>query len=115
VRLTNPKNNPEQVLKRAICEWLSYKAKHCMFWYQPSTGIWDRKKRCYRKLNSPYDKPGKSDILGIWKGRPLAIEVKWGKNVASEDQKKFLKEFEENGGIAILAYSLDDVLTKLTT
>jgi len=114
MKLTNPKNNPEQVLKRAICQWLSYNQKHCMFWIQESVGIWDPVRRVYRKSNSPFQRKGKSDILGIWKQRPLAIEVKIKPNKPTEEQESFLDDFKNQGGIAIVAYRLEDVVSVLS-
>jgi len=57
--------------------------------------------------------PGVSDIIGIFRGRPLAIEVKTKKGRVSEHQENFLNNFRENGGIAIIARSVDDVIQKL--
>jgi len=54
-----------------------------------------------------------ADIIGIFKGKPLAIEVKWGKGKTTEKQDKFLEDFRKNGGIAFVAYSIDDVVKEL--
>ena len=59
--------------------------------------------------------PGQSDILG-WlapDGRVLAVECKIGKNVPSEDQLEFLRRCNEDGGLGIVAYCLDDMIGKL--
>lgn len=56
-------------------------------------------------------KPGVSDITGIWKGgKFLAIEAKRPGGKLSEEQSKFLKEIQDRGGIAMVAYSVDDVI-----
>ena len=47
---------------------------------------------------------GTSDILALYKGVYLAIEVKHGKNVATPEQIEFLKSVAKAGGIGILAY-----------
>ena len=57
--------------------------------------------------------PGVSDILGVWKGRMLAIEVKAPRGKPTPVQTTFLKRIENEGGIAILAYSVDDVIRGL--
>jgi hypothetical protein len=59
--------------------------------------------------------PGSSDILGVEKGtgRFIAIEVKYGKNKPTDDQERFLAEVKSRGGIAIVAYSLDEVTAVL--
>lgn len=57
--------------------------------------------------------PGVSDILGIYKGRFLAIEIKAPGGRLSPAQKIFLDNVKEEGGVAILAYSVDDVIKGL--
>jgi len=61
---------------------------------------------------------GISDIIGClggkYGGRYLAIEVKVGKNKLSEKQQEFLNKIKRCGGIAIVAYSLDDVIAGLS-
>lgn len=54
--------------------------------------------------------PGSADIIGIYKGRFLAIEVKGPKGELSDEQIIFLKRIENEGGISIVARSLEDVL-----
>lgn len=58
---------------------------------------------------------GISDILGLLPphGRFLAIEAKVGKNKPTEDQLAFLDMVRRNGGVAIVAYSVDDVICGL--
>ena len=57
---------------------------------------------------------GTADIVGIAPGgRFLAIECKIGRNKPTEAQSEFLRMVEEAGGIAILAYSVDDVTAGL--
>lgn len=57
--------------------------------------------------------PGVADILGCYKGRLLAIEVKAGKGRLSEAQAKFLNRVRDEGGIAIVAYSVEAVIGQL--
>lgn len=45
---------------------------------------------------------GSSDIIGIYKGLFLGIEVKTGNAVQSKDQKNFQSMLESMGGIYIL-------------
>ena len=42
-----------------------------------------------------------------------AIEVKIKPNKATEDQLYFLSEVEQRGGVAILAYSLEEIIEKI--
>ena len=62
----------------------------------------------------PAQMTGIADILGILPtGRFLAIEVKRKGNKTTPNQDIFLKGITDNGGLAIIAYSLDDVISKL--
>lgn len=100
---------PESIIKRAICEYLSYK-KGCLFWVNSTVGIFDREKGIYRKNRSQFQRNGVADILGVYKGKPLAIEVKSLKGIVSQDQESFLNDFAKAGGIALVARSVDDVI-----
>ena len=55
---------------------------------------------------------GTSDLTGIHRdnGRFIAIEVKIKPNKPTELQEQYLNEISKRGGIAIVAYSLEDVL-----
>jgi hypothetical protein len=57
--------------------------------------------------------PGIPDIIGIWRGKPLAVEIKSERGVLSSNQKEFLRRWREEGGIAIVARTLDDVIDGL--
>lgn len=80
-----------------------------LFWVNESVGIFDPKRGIFRKKNSPYARKGVSDILGIWDGQPLAIEVKSAKGRLSPEQKTFIDDFSARGGIAFVAKSVDEV------
>lgn len=63
-----------------------------------------------------FGKKGSADILGIMPdGKFLAIEVKGKKGVVSLDQTNFLVEIKRNNGVAMVAYSLDDVMKVIET
>ena len=68
------------------------------------------------KTNRPvfFGKPGSADILGILPGGTfLAVECKAKKGKPSDKQIGFLKTIAENGGAAILAWSVDDLIKGL--
>lgn len=56
---------------------------------------------------------GVSDIIGIYKGKFFAIEVKTAKGKLSDHQKRFLAGVNENGGIGFVAKSFEDVFDNL--
>ncbi len=60
----------------------------------------------------PIGLKGKSDILGIYEGKFLAIEVKRPNGIVSEDQAYFIERINKEGGIAFIATCLEDVIEK---
>ena len=71
-------------------------------------GIWH-----WKVFTGPHNVPGVSDILGIYQGKFLAIEVKRPGLEPTELQKSFLNQVRESGGIGIVATCCDDVITAL--
>lgn len=57
---------------------------------------------------------GVADIIGIYKGKPLAIEVKRPGGDLSTIQFFWLDRFRKAGGIAIVACSIDEVQKQLS-
>ena len=57
--------------------------------------------------------PGVPDIIGIFRGRFLGIEVKSKAGRLTTAQKIFIDEINMAGGIAFVARSIDDVAEKL--
>lgn len=56
---------------------------------------------------------GSSDLIGIHRGRFVAIEVKSATGRATREQIAFLGMVRALGGIAVLARSVDDVARAL--
>ncbi|HEA66245.1 hypothetical protein LCGC14_0778000 [marine sediment metagenome] len=83
----------------------------------------------WKNFSGPMQHPkGISDILGIWKGRFLAIEVKTETGRVSDDQKEFLRHINQPGmagkcphcgvpvkatGLGFVARSIDVVIDQL--
>ena len=101
----------ESVIKRHIVTYLKMRGVFC--WVQMNVGIYDAAQGKYRALNQFGAIKGVADILGIYKNRPLAIEVKTTSGKLSEYQKDFLIRFAEAGGIAFVARSVDHVVDAL--
>lgn len=104
---------PEKQIENQILSYL--KIMGAFVWKNDSVGIWDPKKRIFRKKQSIHHLKGVADILGVYKGKPLAIEVKSKTGRASKDQLLFLEAFKKHGGIAGVARSIDDVTKILST
>jgi Holliday junction resolvase len=57
--------------------------------------------------------PGCPDILGIYKGRMLGIEVKTKSGKLTERQALFIESINMEGGIGFMARSVEDVMEAL--
>ena len=68
----------------------------------------------FKVHGSPFQKRGVSDILGCYRGRFIAFEVKRdSKGVATPLQINFLKKTRAAGGVAALVHSVEEVETIL--
>lgn len=65
-----------------------------------NTGVYDTKLQQYRPSTS---RKGLADIFATANGRSLMIEVKYGKDRQSEDQKKIETDQTESGGLYYVA------------
>ena len=101
----------ESDIKRDIVQFLKINGVLC--WVNVSGGIYDSKIGGHRKQNGYGMRNGVSDILGIIKGKPLAIEVKTKTGKLSEHQQAFLDDFNKWGGIAFVARSVLEVQVEL--
>jgi len=88
-------NTPEGQAKRAIRDFLNL------------YGVWH-----YVQVQGPLSARGVSDLVGIYKGRPLYIEVKApGKRIKpGSEQERFLENVHERGGIAIEADGVESLV-----
>jgi len=94
---------PENALQKACLEFL--KLKGCLAW-RNNTGAVKSDKRFIR-----YGHPGSGDVFAVVPphGRFLSIECKAGKNKPTAKQVEWANEVRTFGGVAIVAYTLDDV------
>jgi len=68
----------------------------------------------FKHWGGPMGAVGIADILGIYRGRFLAIEIKRpGGRGPSPSQQGFLDNVKAAGGIGFCAYSVDDVIAML--
>lgn len=98
----------EMLLVRQIVDYLNYRGH---FVQRTNSG-----KLTVPKTNGGFrfvnlSKAGTADITGCSKdGHFLAIEAKIRPNKPTELQEHYLDEIRKRGGIAFIAYSLDDVI-----
>lgn len=67
----------------------------------------------WKNHGGPMGARGVPDILGIFQGRLLGIEVKTAAGKPSPDQERFIQNINDAGGIAFVARSVDDVIENL--
>lgn len=67
----------------------------------------------YKHWQGPMGEKGISDIIGCFKGRFLAIEIKTENGKVSEYQQRFIDNVNEAGGLAFVARSIEDVIEHL--
>jgi len=96
----------EQNIQKEIFDYL--KSKNFIVFKHRNVGIFVQKTGKYIPL--PTGEHGISDVIGCSpSGRFIAVEVKKKGGKPSDHQIEFLRRIKASGGIAILAYSLDEV------
>lgn len=100
----------EKHIENQILGWL--KMRGILSFKIKSMGTFDPTKRVFRKP-SPWYRKGVSDILGIYNGKFLAIEVKSDTGRLSLEQQSFQRDIITCGGIAFVARSIEDVKAAL--
>lgn len=103
------KDEKEQDIQRAIIDYLRLK-KYVIFKHH-STGSTVKGGKAVFFRNGDR---GISDLIACSPtGKFVAIEVKRKGGVVSDDQFAFIKNVTLNKGIALVAYSLDDVVAQI--
>ena len=93
---------PENELKKAILSYLHF---HKIPAWRINSGAIKVQDRYIR-----FSVPGIADIIGVLPdGRFLALETKSAGNTLTPAQKDFLETITKNNGVAIVAYSINDI------
>lgn len=104
------KANLEKVIETDILDYLNT-VPGAFFWKNNSGGVFDPTKRVFRKNTNPHIFNGVSDILGLYKGQMVVIEVKRpkpNKTYPSQAQKDFIARVDSCGGAGYIARSVED-------
>ena len=97
----------ETQIQKAILEYLWF--NRILAWRNNTGGMTDKRGHFYR-----FGKKGSGDIFCVLPGgKFVSIEVKSAKGRVRESQKEFMKEVNEQGALAFVARSIDDVREKL--
>lgn len=96
---------PEGDLVKSCLDYLA--AKRIFAFRINTTGVFDPSKQIFRKFTGM---KGVSDILGILpNGKFMSLECKIKPNKPTEDQDLFMDNVTDNGGVALLVYSIDEL------
>ena len=102
----------ENAVTNEILEYLAWKGIYA--WKNKNIPTFDPKRNVFRRAGK-YEIRGVSDIIGVMQnGTILCIECKTGYNKASDVQNEFIDNINKAGGIAFVAYGIDDVKKYLT-
>lgn len=101
----------EKDIQKLILDWLQMQKKTYV-WRQNSGAMYAESKTGRHGFKTASVK-GVSDIIGIWQGMPIAIEVKRPGEKPTENQQEFMENFARAGGISICAHSLEEVKRSL--
>lgn len=112
----------EKHIEELILTWLNLQPS-CFAVKVSTSGFYDTKGGYFRKNTSKFVVKGTSDIMGVFHGRMIAIEVKskagyrkFTQNPGEHElnQIAFLMKVRGAGGIGICVCSLDEVQKVLT-
>jgi hypothetical protein len=92
-------------LTSALLEYL-LRLPGCFAWRQNTAGVFDLARQLYR----PAPKRGVCDIIALYRGRFVGIEVKTGKDRLRPEQKSFIASIERAGGSVIVASSYEQFI-----
>lgn len=99
---------PESYIQKQILDYLKTKGHFC---WRNNTGQFSGDHKG-KKWFVRAGKVGSGDIIGLRKpnGQFFSIEVKREGKKASDEQLQFMIDVNENGGLAFVAYSVEDAV-----
>lgn len=105
-RTGESKEVSEQDIQEAICEYLAL--KKYFFWRQNTMGLFDSRKKIYRRMPR-YAMNGVSDIILVHGGKIICLEVKRPGGSLSQSQKDFKDGLLKAEGQYYIVHSVFDV------
>ena len=95
-------------LTKSIQVWCKINGAH--FQRQNCQGQYDPKLKIWRKSGST---KGISDVLIVYKGQTINIEIKYGSDRQSDRQKQVQSSIESAGGIYWIIRTFDEFINKI--
>ena len=99
---------PERRIEGEILEYLNL-LPDCFAWKSSSVGTYSPNKGVFLRPKGKHRIRGVSDIIGVYRGRFIAVEVKSKAGRATQDQLLFIDSVRHNGGVGFIARSVNDV------
>jgi penicillin-binding protein-related factor A (putative recombinase) len=104
----------EKQIETQILAWLNFQ-KNTFAFKVNTVGIFDPVKKVFRRNMNRFIVKGTSDILGVSRGKMIAIEVKTPESYKKmdhrmEQQLSFIERVKHSGGYGLVTYSLDGVI-----
>jgi hypothetical protein len=96
----------ESQIQNAVCDYLAI--NRFFFWRQNTIPVYDPVRKAFRRMPK-YSMNGVSDIIWIYRGAAIFIEVKTPKGKLSESQKEFKTRIEEEGGYYFIVRNFEDI------
>lgn len=103
---------PEKIIQDQILGFL--KGRGVFSFFINNSVSFDPKLNQFRKRNK-WHRRGVSDIIAIYRGKFLALEVKTPKGRATPEQSEFLREVADQGGYGFVVRSIDGAKQVLET
>lgn len=102
----------EKPIENAILNFLEFVG--FFPWKNNTIGVWDAKRKIYRKPNNKFHRQGVPDIMFVYRGRLIAIEVKAPKGTLRPEQRVFLAKLNDEGAYAFVSRSVQQTVTELS-
>ena len=67
----------------------------------------------YKAWQGPMSASGVADLIGVFDGKPVAIEIKGPNGRLSPAQEKFLRRWKQAGGVSLVARDVKSVADEL--
>lgn len=101
----------EDKVQIAVIKYLNLQYPHALVHHSPNEG--KRSKFEQYKAKAMNVSSGFPDLLIVYKGRSLALELKAGKNKATDNQKKWIDGLKRNGYCTAIATGFDEAKTAI--
>lgn len=96
----------ESEIEIAVCHLL--RVNEFCFWKQTNRGYFDVRTKRFRKDHNPYTGRGVPDLMMIYRGYFIGLEIKTKKGVQSDDQKEFQAKCMKAGGFYFVIRSVEE-------